>query len=220
MICPHCHHAFHDQVEELRIGFDREFGWTLHKRTCAACRRLVLMLAWGPPIKSPHGAFQGINGTPETRLVHPKGSTRKACPQQVPRDIAADHLEACLVLPDSPKASAALSRRCLQHLLRSAAGVKHGDLAREIQEVLDSQKLPSYLAEAIDAVRNIGNFAAHPQKSQHTGTILDVEPGEAEWNLDVLDQLFDFYYVQPSVVAQKKAALNKKLQEAGKPPMK
>jgi hypothetical protein len=65
-----------------------------------------------------------------------------------------------------------------------------------------------------------GNFAAHPMKSQQSGAVLDVEPGEAEWNLDVLEQLFDFFYVQPAILAAKRAALNKKLEEAGKPPMK
>jgi hypothetical protein len=123
-------------------------------------------------------------------------------------------------MADSPKASAALSRRCLQHLLRAIAGVKHGDLAREIQEVLDGGKLPSQLAESIDAVRNIGNFAAHPVKSGHSGEVVAVEPGEAEWNLDVLEGLFDFYYVQPEVLKKKRAALDKKLAESGKPPMK
>jgi hypothetical protein len=76
------------------------------------------------------------------------------------------------------------------------------------------------LAGSIDAVRNIGNFAAHPMKSEHTGEILDVEPGEAEWNLEVLESLFDFYFVQPSVLKAKRAALDAKLSEARKPPMK
>jgi hypothetical protein len=80
--------------------------------------------------------------------------------------------------------------------------------------------LPSYLAESIDAVRNIGNFAAHSMKSQHSGEILDVEPGEAEWNLEVLESLFDFYFVQPAILKAKRAALDAKLGEAGKPPMK
>jgi hypothetical protein len=44
-----------------------------------------------------------------------------------------------------------------------------------------------------------------------------VEPGEAEWNLDVLESLFDFYFVQPALHAKRKAALNPKLKEAGKP---
>jgi len=63
-------------------------------------------------------------------------------------------------------------------------------------------------------------FASHPIKSTQTGLILDVEPGEAEWTLDVLEELFDFYFVLPATIQKKKDAFNKKLQEAGKPPMK
>lgn len=63
-------------------------------------------------------------------------------------------------------------------------------------------------------------FAAHPNKSLSTGAIVDVEPGEAEWMLDVLEGLFDFYFVQPDILQKKKDALNKKLADAGKPPMK
>jgi hypothetical protein len=86
--------------------------------------------------------------------------------------------------------------------------------------VLDNRQLPSALSESIDAIRNIGNFAAHPLKSKSTGEIVDVEPGEAEWNLDVLESLFDFYYVQPAVLKRKREALNAKLAATGKPPMK
>jgi hypothetical protein len=78
--------------------------------------------------------------------------------------------------------------------------------------------LPSYIVEAIDAVRNIGNFAAHPLKSQQSGEILPVEPAEAEWNLEVLEALFDFYCTQPAIARKKKESLNRKLQEAGKHP--
>lgn len=139
-------------------------------------------------------------------------------PKEVPNEFGEDYKEACLVLSDSPKASAALSRRCLQHILREKAGVRPQNLNNEIDEVLP--KLPSYLAEAVDAIRNIGNFAAHPLKSTNSGEILVVEPGEAEWSLEVLEQLFDFYFVQPERLKAKKAALDKKLAEAGKNPMK
>jgi hypothetical protein len=108
----------------------------------------------------------------------------------------------------------------LQQLLRLRAGVKPGDLSGEIQQILDSRTLPTHLAEAIDAIRHIGNFAAHPIKSKNTGQVMPVEPGEAEWNLDTLEGLFDFYYVQPAQLAAKRAALNQKLQAAGKPPVK
>ena len=66
----------------------------------------------------------------------------------------------------------------------------------------------------------IGNFAAHPIKSNSTGEIVEVEIGEAEWLLDVLELLFDFYFVQPAITKAKREALNQKLLDAGKPPMK
>jgi hypothetical protein len=102
-----------------------------------------------------------------TMLVYPKAVARKPLPPGIiPRDIEADYREACLVLADSAKASAALSRRCLQTILREHAKVKHQDLSKEIDEVLASKQLPTYLANDIDAVRNYGNFAAHPVKSK------------------------------------------------------
>lgn len=83
-----------------------------------------------------------------------------------------------------------------------------------------SNQLPSWLAENVDAVRIVGNFAAHPAKDTNTGEIVDVELGEAEWLLDVLEGLFDFYFVQPAIAKAKRDALNAKLKAAGKPEMK
>jgi hypothetical protein len=103
--------------------------------------------------------------------------------------------------------------------MREKAGVKERTLAAEIDKVLAMNILPSGVAGALDAAREIGNFAAHPTKSEHSGEIVDVETGEAEWNLDVLDGLFDVFFVQPARLAERKAALNKKLVEAGKKPV-
>lgn len=105
-------------------------------------------------------------------------------------------------------------------MLREKAGTTERDLAKQIQSVLDSEKLPTYLADDLDAVRNIGNFAAHPVKSQTTGAVLPVEPGEAEWNLDVVEALFDFYFVGAARAQARRDALNQKLNDAGKGPMK
>ena len=113
-----------------------------------------------------------------------------------------------------------MSRRLLQHIIHDKAGIKKKDLAQEIAELIASGKLPTYLAEAIDSVRNVGNFAAHPIKSTNTGEIVDVEPGEAEWLLDTIEGLFDFYFVQPELLRRKRAALDAKLKDAGKPPMR
>ena len=95
----------------------------------------------------------------------------------------------------------------------------HREVAKEIQDLIDSKVLPSHLTDDLDAVRNVGNFAAHPMKSTNSGEIMDVEAGEAEWLLDTLEDLFDFYFVAPAITQRKKDALNKKLKEAGKPEM-
>jgi hypothetical protein len=108
----------------------------------------------------------------------------------------------------------------LQRILREKANVTHGNLANEIQQIIDGGGMPSYLSESIDAVRNIGNFAAQPIKTTCVGEVVEVEPGEAEWTLDVIESLFDFYFVQPEVLKRKRAALKKRLKDSGKPKMK
>ncbi|TVT75255.1 MAG: DUF4145 domain-containing protein [Denitromonas halophila] len=192
--------------------------WNLLQNTCPLCHRFVLTLVNNSVVQL---GDENYSGAERLRyLVRPKAACRPAPPKEVPEEFSADFREASLVLMDSPKASAALSRRCLQHLLREKAGVKKADLAKEIDEVISSGGLPAHLMEAVDGVRNIGNFAAHPVKAKDTGLVLPVEPGEAEWTLDVLEGLFDFYFVQPARLAARRMALNKKLESAGKPPLK
>lgn len=217
MVCPHCVTSFFEaafsSVHDLTSGDG--VAWGIAYVMCPQCQGIVIDLIQGRWVEN--GGFM----SDDRWRIWPKGSARSPVRAEVATaapHIAQDYTEACLVLADSPKASAALSRRCLQNVLREAAGVKPGNLSDEIDQVLGS--LPTHLAESIDAVRNIGNFAAHPMKSKQSGEVLDVELGEAEWNLDVLDSLFDFFYVQPAVLHAKKQALNAKLQEAGKPPMK
>ena len=139
-------------------------------------------------------------------------------PTEVPPEFAEDYLEACATVADSPKASAALSRRCLQQILRDKARVQHPDnLARAIEDATSDPSMPSDMAASLDAVRNIGNFAAHPNKGMNTGEIIEVEPGEAEWCLDVIEMLFDYYFVRPANIQKRTMTLNDKLIEMGKP---
>lgn len=150
-------------------------------------------------------------------MIYPIGASRPHCPQQVPEDIASDYTEACLVESYSKKAATALARRCLQNILHNQGIIKK-NLNDEIDEAI--KKLPTYLGRAIDAVRTIGNFATHPIKYEHTSEIVEVEEGEAEWTLNVLEQLFDFYYVAPDELEVKRQSLNVKLKAAGKPELK
>lgn len=164
------------------------------------------------------GSRQSRDGTEGlSYLVYPRSASRKPVPQDVPGSIAEDYREACLVLEMSPQASAALSRRCLQALLREKGHLQK-DLINQIKDALPT--LPSEIGNVLDAVRIIGNFAAHSTKSTSSGEILAVEPGEAEWSLEVLETLFEHYYEMPSHIDTRLEALNKKLKDAGKPPIK
>lgn len=206
MKCPHCLIEYHDDPKPTFICQDSEGHWYVIARNCPSCSRANLNLlrqrTYSPRIP--------INSTDQI-LVWPKGANRPPAPVEVPEAFASDYREACLVMPDSPKASAALSRRCLQHILREKAGVTRSALANEIQEVVSDGSLPSDIAESIDYIRTIGNFAAHPIKSQASGEIVPVEPGESEWCLDVIEMLFDFYFVRPEVIKGKRESIEIKI---------
>ena len=197
-----------NRLSPIHLDCKGQFCFT--STVCPTCKQLICRLE-----RSSLGGRQVL----ERIVAYPKGTARPV-PVEVEDEFANDFREACLVIGDSEKASAALSRRCLQNLLHEKAKTKAKDLAPQIQEVLDSGKLPSHLEDAIDGVRVIGNFAAHPIKSAHTGEVIEVEPGEAEWLLETLEGFFDFYFVQPAKLEKKRDALNKKLEKAGKPQLK
>lgn len=219
MECPHCGKGIHDGFRQTKLNAPHEWAaignlfWSALHMPCPACGKAIITLRGE---SQPGAAYVG-----DVRLfmAYPKSTGRRPAPNEVPADIAEDYHEACAVLADSAKASAALSRRCLQALLRNN-GFSQRDLAPAIEAALASNQLPSAISENLDAIRAIGNFAAHPMKDTNSGEILPVEPHEAEWNLDVLEQLFDFYYVQPARAQARRAELDAKLAAAGKPPLK
>lgn len=221
MKCPHCKVGIAEVYRKTEVFnypqttlldgkvIQQQIWNALHQR-CPECHEVIIQLGRLSP---------GVGVA--TFLGYPHGADgARDIPPEVPTPYKDDFKEACLVLPLSAKASAALSRRCLQAVLREKGQTKKKDLADQIDEVIDAKAVPAYIADALHAVRNIGNFGAHPMKSTNTGEIIDVEPGEAEWNLDVLESVFDFYFVQPELAAKRKAELNKKLKEAGKPEIK
>jgi hypothetical protein len=212
MECPHCQHAIHEAWQQYGQSLGRndpDVGhWDLEAMDCPACSRLIVRLReWTHDINQ------------RSPILYPRVRVR-AIPEQVTGAFREDFTEACAVVDLSPKASAGLSRRLVQHILREKAGVKERSLDKEIEKVLDAQELPTDLAEDLDALRNLGNLAAHPIKSEESGAIVPVEPGEAEWLLDLVEELLDYYFVRPAIREEKREKLNKKLAEAGKPPLR
>jgi hypothetical protein len=69
-----------------------------------------------------------------------------SCAAEVTDPYRQDFVEASTVLPFSSKASAALSRRCLQPILKDKAGVDDKDLFDQFEEIAGSGKVPSHIA--------------------------------------------------------------------------
>ena len=233
MDCPHCGKAFHEIKKKIyiadseNIAADKVNGsefnfisFQLNCSRCPACNRLIIELVQ-KGFKSiqngniPEGYEKHSGHLMEKEIhcefIHPKAINRKPVPPSVPDYIKSDYVEACMVLPCSPKASAALSRRCLQNIIRDKAGINKNNLSDEIQALIESNNLPSHISETLDAIRHIVNYAAHPNQCKNTGEILEVETGEAEFSLEMLESLIDFYYVLPESNRQRLEALEKRL---------
>jgi hypothetical protein len=210
--CPHCQHDVYF-AESVIISHPRR-SWF---RTSSGGQDVTVYSSQCPNCKKPIiSSVAVIEGNKIERLLHPFNIVRPV-PPEVPKTIGEDFLEAAAVITFSEKASAALSRRCLQNVLNDK-GFTGRTLSDQIDAVLP--RLPTGLAKNVDTIRHIGNFAAHPMKSQSTGIIVNVEPGEANWNLDALEGLFDHFYVRPAIEEAKRKELEKKLADLGKPPLK
>ena len=100
------------------------------------------------------------------RLLPP--SSAKPQPDCIPQPIRDDYYEACAIRDLSPKASATITRRCLQGMIRDFCGISKHRLIYEISELrerVDQGRAPPGVqpdtVDAIDHVRQIGNIGAH-----------------------------------------------------------
>lgn len=206
--CPHCSRA----VRLLSVNTrDKEYSNALpcnsgcvlaeqvviHAAICPACERVIVELEIAKKF----------------RLIVPAVGARRPIHGGVPSSLKDDYEEAVLVLSDSPKSSAALTRRCLQSLLVHQGAKKH-DLVDQLTEIYP--QLPSYVQGFVDNIRKLGNLAVHAKQSAATGEIVDVEPGEAEWMLETLEELFDHFYAKPAEAKARQAALAVKFADAKK----
>lgn len=216
MKCPHCSVEIHSEPRDYG-SFIREGdkGFQVEHQICPSCNKTIIELLMGPIVGQAGMAWLNKDKS-QRRFIYPMASQRPV-PIEVPKNLACDYREAATVLVNSPKASAALSRRILQAIIHDHAGIKRANLYEEIQALVDAKTVPSYITDELDAIRNVGNWAAHPKRYQTTGEIVDVEPNEAEACLDAIDGLFDFYFVQPAKSLQRRQALQQKIDAQKKP---
>jgi hypothetical protein len=199
---------------------EKQWGYDISHGFCPECSQLIVLLRHGTYWQQGLGeeAMRELYPTKE-QVIYPKRRSKLLSPD-VPQRHKNDFSEAFACLDVSPKASAAVSRRILQDVLENHYAIKKASLEKEIDEFIARPDIPPFLSQQVDAVRKIGNFAAHPLKSTRTSEVLEVEEGEAEWLIATLETLFDVAFIQPERLKRLKTQLNAKLNEAGKPPMK
>jgi hypothetical protein len=135
------------------------------------------------------GALSPTEPVKNWALVPP--SAAKTFPDYVPAVIRLDYEEACSIVSSSPKASATLSRRCLQGMIRDYWGIQKATLSAEIGEL--EPKIDPLTWKAIDSVRKIGNIGAHMEKD--VNVIIDVEPDEAAKLIWLIELLMSEWYI-------------------------
>lgn len=118
-------------------------------------------------------------------------SRAKLFPEYVPRSIREDYRQAHAIKAISPNASAALSRRCLQGIIRDVWDIRERTLNAEINRLRDCVSSDQW--KAIDAIRKMGNIGAHMERD--IDRIVDIEPNEAEAILRLVESLIEDWYI-------------------------
>lgn len=192
--CPFCETNSTLTSENRSIGqlsFDdgaKEGALELHFGTVTCPNKKCREYEIKATLRKPHSATSST--TLQTWSLRPQ-SHAKVFPDYIPGPIREDYEEACAILDLSPKASATLSRRCLQGIIRNFWGVSKARLVDEIDELNDRID-PSTWA-AIDAVRKIGNIGAHMEKD--INLVIEVEPSEAKLLTGLIEILLADWYV-------------------------
>ncbi|MBV7478244.1 DUF4145 domain-containing protein [Pseudomonas sp. PDM31] len=153
------------------------------------CKQITLDASLYKTERSPNG--RKLSGPPVESWKLKPSSHAIPFPEYVPLAIRQDYEEACKIRDLSPKASATLSRRCLQGVIRDFKGIVKGRLIDEINALQDDVDADTWAA--IDAVRKIGNIGAHMEKD--INEIIDVDPEEAQLLIELIETLIKDWYI-------------------------
>lgn len=154
------------------------------------CRELYVVASMGPV------SFEGPKQVPRYGTPHSVWTLRpqasvKVFPDYIPKPILEDYQEACLIRELSPKASATLSRRCLQGMIRDFHGITKARLVDEIEGL--KGVVDSATWDAIDGLRKLGNIGAHMEKD--INLVVEVDPDEAGLLIGLIENLIEDWYI-------------------------
>ncbi len=210
--CPHCNRPqvvternFHQDVSGLRVSpldIGEDVGVEISAFGCLNenCKKLTLSVSLHKWVDRLTSDFVTLSSEAiKTWQLIPESSAIPQ-PEYIPGPLTESYYEACRIRDLSAKASATLARRCLQGMIRDFCGIERNTLFAEIEELrtqVDEGEAPAGVTpesvEAIDQVRSIGNIGAHMGKD--IDLIVDVDPGEAQALIELIELLFAEWYV-------------------------
>lgn len=216
--CPHC---------EARCAFTRKgtIEWPLSNAIkqdmhvivacyCQSCGGPILQWTVAPRV----GGHADMSAAC-SRVVFPLASTRQktsAVVRQLDCDLAQDYDEAVSCEPLSLQAASCLLRRCASHILIDNCGApKNQTLGQQIKHARNDGKLPEHISEQVDGVLNHGNQSAHPWFDD-SGEILKVEQRDLDWCFEIVQLMFDHYYIEPQKRAERKQRMEAIVKEKRK----
>ena len=213
--CPYCgrpttitgpNHFEHWKKIDIEESDKGDLGLFFQAITCpnTKCKKLWLHLALCKAYMGPYSSNWDRSTVIREWQLLPE-SEAKVLPDYVPQPIRDGYYEACRIRDLSPKASATLSRRCLQGMIRDFWKISMRTLKEDIDALED--KVSSDTWESIEAVRKVGKIGAHMEKD--IDLIVDVEPKEAQLLIGLIEQLIDDWYVTREDRKKRTEALKK-----------
>lgn len=201
--CPYCNHkctignSNYDSkthVFDLSNKFKNSLGLESFVIVCPnpECEEITIRSSLYKSTNPPeYNYYSGSDNVPiHTWKLLPHSHARPF-PSYIPEPILNDYNEACAISDLSPKASATLARRCLQGMIRDYWTIADKTLYKEINALED--KVSTQVWNSLNAVREIGNIGAHME--QDINVIVDVEPDEAKILIELLEILFEEWYI-------------------------
>ncbi len=240
MDCPFCRHAIAATWQQLVINTDHlgrpispfqgqlntavlrgqvrnTVTVIIHWLQCQNCQEIVVQISRTESKQSP---------PIETWIALPKRPNLPPVHQLVIDPFRKDYLEAWTILEDSPRMSAVLSRRLLADLLEKYASLKQFSLAQRIDGFIADTRHPLWIRQNLHYLREVGDFGAHTQQDKTTTAIatqppadpviINVDKPEAEWTLNIIEDLFEYFVVAPQKDKEMREAIDKKLSDASR----
>jgi hypothetical protein len=129
-----------------------------------------------------------------------------------------DFVEAVAIVELSPRMSAVLARKIVFDLLEEYAKITEYTLKASLDKFIADTSYPSRIRTHLQHLREIGDFGAHTKKDD-LGQIIEVTRDDAEWTLDLVERLFEYFIFDPDRDQQLASRWDKNLEEAGRKPI-